>query len=71
MLPSFLKLFIKKKYSYLYIALKHYKTKPKNKKKQKQKQINKKEHYCTHKTRVMSLVLLITGLLIGFHHFLY
>ena len=70
MLPSFLKL-LKKKYNYLYIALKHYNTKPKKKTKQKQKQINKKEHYCTRKACVMSLVLLITGFLIGFHHFLY
>ena len=40
--------------NYFYITFKHYNIKPK-------KQINKKEHYCTHKVRAMNLVLLIRG----------
>ena len=38
---------------YLYITFKHYNTKLK-------KQINKKEHYCTRKIRMVNLVLLLT-----------
>ena len=41
--------------NYFYITFKHYNIKPK-------KQINKKEHYCTHKVHAMNLVLLIRRL---------
>ena len=41
---SYLFLLKKNTHGYLYITFKHYST----------KQINKKEHYCIHKVRVMS-----------------